>query len=228
MTKGIRGEEANRQSNGQTIVAKERTIGGTETSGSSIAHGVGRNASIGSVNTAASSASAAGLSKVPALPKNRGESRTDDIVIGFGVTARGKLQTGGGLFVDGVLEDADVECATFSVSRDGAFYGDAQAQRAEIAGNFDGDLTASEEIVLRSSSCVAGRLVAPYIVVHRGATVSAETTTIQRKAEASKYLYMPPPVPRRRRIKIGPVVFGVALMAALLSSGGAFALLSVG
>src|SRR5690606_22349255 len=116
-----------------------------------------------------------------------------------------------------------------SVGRDGAVYGSATIGRADIAGIFTGDLCASEEIVLRSSATVSGSVTAPSIVVHRGACVSAMLTTIERKGDYSRsdqYMgYMPPRSPRRRRIRIEPMAFSMALVAALVSIGAAIALL---
>lgn len=217
MTKGSRGREADHQQNGRTKGAEVARIAGPHsgTIWSASETGAGP----------AASAAASGATLTAPIAKNSSPAGTDDIVIGFGVTACGKLHTSGCVFVDGVLRDADVEGSRFSVSRDGVFQGRAHAQRMEIAGTVEGELSASEEIVLRSSSSVSGRLSAPYIVVHRGATVSGETTTLARKPEVSRYMYAPPPSLGRRRIKLGPVLFS-ALLVVMLSSGGAFALLT--
>lgn len=202
MTKGTKGEEADRQP-----VTPIKGASGAKPQGT-----------VSPVEAAARPA--------PSVPNSSAPARGDDIVIGRGVTASGRVHTEGGVFVDGVLQGADVECSTLSISRDGMLYGCAKVGRAEIAGNVEGEIRASGEIVLRSFSSVSGRLEAPYIVVHRGASVSGETITSQRKGEAaSRYYYAPAPGLGRRRVRIGSMLFTAALFGVLVSSV-AFALLS--
>lgn len=130
----------------------------------------------------AKSAQAAATAKVP--ESVHVSARVDDIVIGLGVSTSGRFQTEGAVFVDGALEDADVASAVLSVSQGGRFSGVANVQRAEIAGEMNGEAHASDEIVLRSSAVVNGKLTAPYIVVHRGASVSGDVKSVERAGDS--------------------------------------------
>lgn len=219
MTKGSGDEEAERQPNGRTKGGNVARIASPDAGRPSAMTGSGSGGAAGA-STAITSSTATG----PTL-KNSSAARTDDVIIGGGVTANGKLYTAGGVFVDGILRDADVEASTFSVSREGVFHGRATAQRVEIAGSVEGELCASDEIVLRSSSTVSGRLTAPYIVVHRGAVLSGATTTLTRKSQAPAYLYAPQPSFGRRRFRLGTFFVSAALVVTL-SSAAAFALLA--
>lgn len=141
-------------------------------------------------------------------------SRVDDIVIGLGVSTSGRFQTEGAVFVDGALEEADVASAVLSVSQGGRFSGVANVQRAEIAGEMNGEAYASDEIVLRSSAVVTGKLSAPYIVVHRGAAVSGDVKSVARTGDGHGVKARP----AKRRNKKG---FVLLLCAIAFAAGGA-------
>jgi len=147
-------------------------------------------------------------------------SRTDDIVIGLGVRTSGKFQTAGSIFVDGVLSDADVECSSLSISRGGEFHGVAKAIRVEVSGALVGEATASEEIVLRASAAVGAKISAPYIVVHRGACITGEVNSLERRAEAHKSGATLPPFSKHRP-KRGLHLFMLSVAVGLVLSGGA-------
>lgn len=110
-------------------------------------------------------------------------ARTDDIVIGLGVTSSGHFTTAGLICVDGVLKDADVQAAALSISRGGEFHGNASVERLEVFGTLCGEVVASEQIVLRSSAVVLGKISAPYIITHRGAAISGEVKSLERRPE---------------------------------------------
>lgn len=170
-----------------------------------------------SSRAASSSTSEAGAAR---LPQHSSAARTDDIVIGLGVNSSGKFTTAGSICVDGILTDADVDVALLSVSRGGEFHGKANVQRAEIFGTLCGEVTASDQIVLRSSAIVSGKLSAPYIVTHRGAAVSDEVISLERSPE----LQLPPSMQVKtnagflRRPRSPMFMIG---MLALAASGGA-------
>jgi len=150
-------------------------------------------------------------------------ARTDDIVIGLGVRTAGKFQTAGSIFVDGSLGEADVECSSLSISRGGEFHGAAKAARVEISGSLSGEAVASEEIVLRASAVVTGKISAPYIVVHRGATVTGEVNSVERRNEQNKAPTMPPPFTKYRPKRGLHLFMGAVAMGLVLSGGAALA-----
>jgi cytoskeletal protein CcmA (bactofilin family) len=110
-------------------------------------------------------------------------ARTDDIVIGLGVTSSGSFATAGLICVDGTLKDADVQAAALSISRGGEFHGTANVERMEVFGTMCGEVVASEQIVLRASAVVLGKISAPYIITHRGAAISGEVRSLERRPE---------------------------------------------
>ena len=163
-----------------------------------------------SVNTDSRSAASANAAKAPVDPQFM--TRTDDIVIGLGVRTSGKFQTAGSIFVDGVLDDAEVECSSLSISRGGEFHGVAKAMRVEISGTLSGEATATEDIVLRSSAVVGAKVTAPYIVVHRGACLTGEVSSMEWRSDANKApMTLPPFVKSRPKRGLHLFMFTVVL-----------------
>src|SRR5690606_1075582 len=150
-------------------------------------------------------------------------SRADDIVIGPGVRTAGKFETAGSIIVDGALDDGDVACRWFSISRGGEFQGAVSAERIEIAGLLEGEAVASEEIILRSSARVTGNITAPYVIIHRGAQLSGGVESTERTADNRKQAPMQLPLPRARQRRSLGIFVGTALVGVLLA-GGAYAL----
>lgn len=167
-----------------------------------------------------------GRSFAPALPRQEQEPPIggDDILIGSGVSTCGTFKTAGSIFVDGVLQDATIEASLLSISRGGELSGSVKANRVEIAGRLNGKAEATEEIVLRVTAEVDGTLSAPYLVVHRGASIRGETRTLERSKEENR-LAPPPYAPLRRRpgnrtmvsVLIAGLVLGCAAVWAWLS-----------
>lgn len=136
----------------------------------------------------------------------------DDIIIGLGVTSSGKFQTTGQICVDGTLTEADVEASVLSVSRGGEFHGVANVERAEVFGVLTGEVIASDQIVLRASAVVMGKITAPYIITHRGAAISGEVKSVERRPD----LQLPPafqPRPGKPRRSLMSLFVGGALLA---------------
>lgn len=143
--------------------------------------------------------------------------RTDDIVIGLGVTSSGNFSTAGLICVDGILKDAQVQASTLSISRGGEFHGTATVDRLEVFGTLCGDVVASDQIVLRASAVVVGSISAPYIITHRGAAISGEVKSLERRPEVQPPPTINRPVPGKNlfRRSAMPLVIGGLLMLAL-------------
>lgn len=112
-------------------------------------------------------------------------ARMDDIVIGTGVTSNGNFETGGVICIDGVLTGGEVRAATLSISCGGEFHGKALVRYLEVFGTLSGEVIASEQVMLRASAVVTGKLSAPYVVMHRGATITGQVETLERPAGAA-------------------------------------------
>lgn len=127
----------------------------------------------------------AGAPAAPPAPGAAAAPRMDDIVIGTGVTSNGNFETGGVICIDGVLRDGEVRAATLSISCGGEFHGKAVVRYLEVFGTLSGEVIASEQVMLRASALVTGKLSAPYVVMHRGATITGQIETLERPSVAA-------------------------------------------
>ena len=115
----------------------------------------------------------------PAAPVTppRGNN-VDDIVIGAGVVSTGTFVTRGLICVDGTLRESALEADVISISQGAEFQGRAHARHVEVFGRIEGELVATEQLVLRASAHVVGKISSPCMVMHRGATVTGEVETL--------------------------------------------------
>jgi cytoskeletal protein CcmA (bactofilin family) len=157
-------------------------------------------------------------------PSPAATARTDDIVIGLGVTSSGNFSTAGLICVDGVLKDADVQASALSISRGGEFQGKANVERAEVFGTLCGEVVATEQIVLRASAVVVGKISAPYIITHRGAAISGEVKSLERRPEVQ----VPPVLARNAASRSGlfrrPTTFSLLAIGLIGAALGGMAL----
>lgn len=98
----------------------------------------------------------------------------EDITIGENSVLEGSFETQGAMFVDGAAVNADLRATQLSIGATGRVEGQASVLRAEIAGTFDGVLECAGEVILRSSSRIAGEIKCARLVTHRGAVIAAQ------------------------------------------------------
>lgn len=111
---------------------------------------------------------------------------SEDIVVGENSSLEGSFETHGSMFVDGIMSHADLKTSLLSIGVAGSVEGSAHADRAEIAGRFDGRLAVSGEVILRSSSHVTGEIQCGKLISHRGATIRAEVTVVEDEEDAGE------------------------------------------
>jgi len=95
---------------------------------------------------------------VPARPQQTapvgGDRRT--LTVGKGISVQGTVADCERLVVEGTVESQMLQAAELSVGSTGVFRGEVQVEDAEIAGLFDGTLTARGNLVIRSTGKVNG------------------------------------------------------------------------
>jgi len=111
---------------------------------------------------------------------------SEDIVVGENSSLEGSFETQGSMFVDGTMSRADLRTCLLSIGVAGSVEGSAHADRAEIAGRFEGQLVVTGEVILRSSSHVTGEIQCGKLISHRGATIKAEVTVVEDEDEAGE------------------------------------------
>ena len=88
------------------------------------------------------------------------------------------------LVVEGTVE-ATINSRLIQISETGAFKGAAEIDIAEIRGNFDGDLTVREKLVVFATGKVTGKVRYGKIVIEEGGQISGEVTFGTAKGGAS-------------------------------------------
>jgi cytoskeletal protein CcmA (bactofilin family) len=95
---------------------------------------------------------------VPARPQQTAPLGSDrrTLTVGKGISVQGTVADCERLVVEGTVESQMLQAAELSVGSTGVFRGEVQVEDAEIAGLFDGTLTARGNLVIRSTGKVNG------------------------------------------------------------------------
>lgn len=164
--------------------------------------------------------------RVPTATVRVMRAGSEDIVVGENSSLEGSFETQGSMFVDGQMSRADLKTSLLSIGVAGSVEGSASAERAEIAGAFDGHLVVAGEVILRSSSHVTGEIHCGKLISHRGATIRAHVTVAEDDAplvegiESVRPIGMHPfPVGLSRSLLRRSMTFGYGIFFALGTIG---------
>lgn len=96
---------------------------------------------------------------------------SEDIHVGPNTQLSGGFTTNGMMIVDGRVDDGDITADRLVVSHIGTLDGKAVVYRAEISGVFNGELLASDEVIVRPTARLSGNVQCQRLVIHRGARI---------------------------------------------------------
>lgn len=82
------------------------------------------------------------------------ERRT--LVVGKGISLQGTVSDAERLVVEGTVESQMIQAAELLITHSGVFKGEVQIEDAEVAGTFDGTLTATGNLVIRATGKLLG------------------------------------------------------------------------
>jgi cytoskeletal protein CcmA (bactofilin family) len=99
-----------------------------------------------------------------------GERRT--LVVGRGISLQGTVSEAERLVVEGTVESQMIQATELSISDAGVFRGEVQVEDAEIAGTFDGTITARGQLVIRGTGRVIGVARCRKLMVEEGGQIS--------------------------------------------------------
>ncbi len=119
------------------------------------------------------------LAPAPAAAAPRaGTAERRTLVVGRGISLQGTVTEAERLVVEGTVESQMIQAAELSIGHSGVFKGEVQVEDAEIAGTFDGTLTARGALILRSTGRLLG--VARYgrLQVEEGGQISGKMEKI--------------------------------------------------
>ncbi len=136
-------------------------------------HGNNPNAmALGVAPVAAAPVASAANSPVPATtPTKEGESK---LTVGPNIKLKGvEITDCDTLVVEGSVE-ATMDSRVIQISERGAFKGSAEIDIAEIRGEFEGNLTVRQKLVIYSTGKVTGRIRYGKVVIEEGGQLSGE------------------------------------------------------
>ncbi len=108
---------------------------------------------------------------MPPAPAARPEERRM-LVVGKGISLQGTVADAERLVVEGTVESKMIQAVELHVSHAGVFKGEVQVEDAEIAGTFDGTLTATGNLVVRATGRVMGAARYRRLQVEDGGQIS--------------------------------------------------------
>jgi cytoskeletal protein CcmA (bactofilin family) len=106
----------------------------------------------------------------PAAVARPEERRT--LVVGKGISLQGTVADAERLVVEGTVESKMIQAVELQVSHAGVFKGEVQVEDAEIAGTFDGSLTATGNLVIRATGKLMGTARYRRLQVEDGGVIS--------------------------------------------------------
>jgi cytoskeletal protein CcmA (bactofilin family) len=109
---------------------------------------------------------AGGPAPRPASPDRR------TLVVGRGISLQGTVSEAERLVVEGTVESQMIQATELSISHTGVFKGEVQVEDAEIAGTFDGTLTARGALVIRGTGRILGVARCRRLMVEEGGQIS--------------------------------------------------------
>ena len=119
----------------------------------------------------------------PAPSPAAAERRT--LVVGRGISVQGTVQDAERLVVEGTVEASMIRAAELAISTGGMVKGEVEVEDAEIAGTFDGTLTARGNLVIRGTGRVLGQARCRRLRVEDGGQISGHMEMLtDGKAEA--------------------------------------------
>jgi cytoskeletal protein CcmA (bactofilin family) len=110
---------------------------------------------------------------VPARPPGRtdpAERRT--LVVGRGISLQGTVADAERLVVEGTVESQMIQAAELFVAGTGVFKGEVEVEDAEIAGAFDGTITARGSLTIRATGKITGVARCRKLSVEEGGQLS--------------------------------------------------------
>ena len=137
---------------------------------------------------------APGAMGVPARPPqgrpDAAERRT--LVVGRGISLQGTVTDAERLVVEGTVESEMIQAAELFVAPTGVFRGEVQVEDAEIAGLFDGTVTARGSLTIRGTGKVNGTARYRKLAVEEGGQMSGRMEMLNEGNAAPAPRLSPP------------------------------------
>ncbi|NKB20398.1 MAG: polymer-forming cytoskeletal protein [Alphaproteobacteria bacterium] len=100
------------------------------------------------------------------------------LIVGREIALNGEISACEKLVVEGRVEANMKDCREIEIAEGGTFKGEAEIEIAEISGSFEGNITARNLLIIRSTGQVTGKVCARQLEVERGGEISGEIEII--------------------------------------------------
>ncbi len=119
------------------------------------------------------------------------ERRT--LVVGKGISLQGTVTEAERLVIEGTMESQLLQAHELVISHSGVFKGEVEVEDAEIAGVFDGTLTANGSLTIRSTGRVIGVARSRRLSVEDGGQLSGKMEMISESSSLPTTRLAPTP-----------------------------------
>jgi cytoskeletal protein CcmA (bactofilin family) len=134
------------------------------------------------------------IATAPARPVGRIEpSERRTLVVGRGISLQGTVADAERLVVEGTVESQMIHAAELFVAGSGVFKGEVEVEDAEIAGAFDGTITARGSLIIRTTGKISGTARCRKLSVEEGGQVSGKMEMLNDAAALVSPSRMPLP-----------------------------------
>jgi cytoskeletal protein CcmA (bactofilin family) len=108
----------------------------------------------------------------PTAAPNRAAPDPKTLIVGREISLNGQITACDRLVVEGKVEAALTDSRSIEISESGVFKGNADIEEADIRGRFDGKLSVSGRLMIRSTGKVIGEIRYGQIEIELGGQVS--------------------------------------------------------
>ena len=125
-----------------------------------------------------------GLSHADRGPRQerREAAPSGTLLVGQAIKFKGQIEACQNLVVEGRVETSMMDCREIEIAETGTFKGQAEFDRADIRGNFEGDLTAREYLVVRATGRITGKVKFGELEIERGGQIVGEVQVFDEGA----------------------------------------------
>ena len=107
-----------------------------------------------------------------------GDAESKKLIVGREIRLSGEITSCDKLVVKGQVEASLSDARVIEVAPTGYFKGDAQVDEADISGRYEGELTAKDKLIVRSSGRVSGSIRYGRIVIESGGEISGDMRSL--------------------------------------------------
>jgi cytoskeletal protein CcmA (bactofilin family) len=124
-----------------------------------------------------------GISRRPDQP---GSDDAKKLIVGREIFLNGEINSCDRLIVEGRVEASMKDCREIEIAETGTFKGQAEIDRADISGVFEGDLTAREHLVVRATGRIMGKVRFGELEIERGGQIVGDVQVFGESAAPSR------------------------------------------